>query len=374
MNSLVLGLIPALSLRKWTPQAIVLVKPGIAPYAIMALTLFVVFRQCFILKTATGDFLPNTYQAEPFHFFNPELLKATFGFQYGVFLYAPLLLFSLGGAYFFPDKLKRWILPLLFLFVLYVYASWWFWPICTRASIDFYVIPAILLATLFNRLQGKPAKIIFTLFSVALCFYYQLKLLQFNRGILDKNYTYAKLYFDNFFKVNAIQQFVVPPYTILNSVSMTNGFEDSGYTGSRSDSIVLSGKHSVCLDVNTEYGAELSTIVPDLFFDQGIAKIRYTVHVMALQELREFQVYMNFIDNEGKQTLSIPFYVKRDVLNQETWLKMEFGHEFNQMELAQLKDNSVQVFIWNSGKKSRLYVDDVKLEFFLCDRSAEIVP
>jgi hypothetical protein len=374
MNVLILGLLPALSLKHWEHPLSSYGKPKGVHFAILAATAWILIRQFFILKISTGHLLPNTYQSEPFHFFNPELLRATFGFQYGVFLYAPLLLFSFSGAYFYPGKIKPLILPLLFFVVLYIYASWWFWPICTRASIDYYVIPALLLGALAKRFQSIKARLLFALLCGLFCCYYQVKLMQINRGILDKNYTYAHVYFENFFKVEAVQQFVVPPYTIKNRFSISNSFEDKGYTGPKSDSIALNGKYSAYLDVNTEYSPEFRAKIPEFCFGEGLAKVRYTANVMALAAMREFQVYINFSDEDGKQTLSIPFYVKEDQLRKENWLKMEFGHEFNRQELEHIRNSTVQVFIWNSSKKNRLYIDDVKLEFFLCDRSAEIVP
>jgi hypothetical protein len=373
-NVLALAILPALSFRKVNLNAKVWTKPGFSHILVLAMVIGVILRQFTIMKISTGEFLPNTYQNETFNFLQPELLRSAFGFQYGLFLYAPLLLVSLAGVCFYPGKLKRWILPFLFLFIFYVYSCWWYWPISSRAMIDFYTIPALLLSALLNgAAETKRTKLLAGSLCV-LCFYYQIKQIQISRGILDKNYTHAQLYLENFFKLKPTQQFAVPPYSIVKRLSLSNGFENSTFTGPKTEFTVFKGNFSSYLDDKIEYGAEMLAKVPEFYYESGLAKIRHTVYVRAEADMKEFQVYINFKDGGGKQSLSIPFYIKEEELCQNKWVKMEFGHEFSKEELDLIKGNTVQVYIWNSGKKNSLYVDETKLEFFLCDRSAEIVP
>ena len=53
---------------------------------------------------------------------------------------------------------------------------------------------------------------------------------------------------------------------------------------------------------------------------------------------------------------------------------MEFGHEFSQAELEQLRGTRIVSFVWNDTRKDRLYIDRLETGFYLCDRSYEIVP
>lgn len=375
LNALVLLVLPALALHKNKFKWATVLKPGFVHLMLMLFTIGVVARQFYILKNATGEFFPNTYSAEPFYFLRPQLIKAAFGFQYGMFLYAPLLLVALAGFGFYPGKIKRWVLPGFFLMMFYIYASWWFWPITNRALIDFYFIPAILLSALLLGLSGNRKRRAVVLIPFFVCVgYYQLKQLQFRRGVLDANYTHAQLYTKNFFTTHKSQQFAVPPYSIIKSQSFIQGFEQDTYRGPRLVEPVYKGSYSTVLDDKNEYTREFGGALPDFFFEKGLAKIRFSCFVFAQESTQEFQVYMNFYSKNNTQTLSIPFYVKHDVLRSGRWTELQFGHEFTTEEIVLLKENRVAVYLWNNTRKGRLFVDEANVEIFLCDRSAEIVP
>lgn len=375
LNVLVLMVLPAFIFHKSKIKWNVFLKPGPVHLLLLVLTLGVVLRQFYILKSAIGEIFPNTYSGEPFYFLHPQLLKAAFGFQYGMFLYAPLLLLSLAGVGFYPGKIKRWILPGFFLMMFYIYASWWFWPITNRALIDFYFIPAILLSVLLLSLSANRMHRTLVLLVFFLCVvYYQLKQLQFRRGVLDANYTHAQLYLKNFFKTHKSQQFAVPPYSIVQQQVFEQGFEEASYEGPRLGEPVYKGNFSTVLDDKNEYTREFGGALPDFFFENGLAKIRFSVFVLVDESVPEFQVYMNFYTKNKTQALSIPFYVKQDVLISGQWTELQFGHEFTAEELTLLKDTKVAVYLWNNTRKGRLFVDEANVELFLCDRSAEIVP
>lgn len=375
LNGLVLMVLPAFVLHKNKIKWNAFLKPGAGHLLLLLLTIGVVVRQFYILKSATGELFPNTYSGEPFYFLRPQLIKAAFGFQYGMFLYAPLLLLALVGFGFYPGKTKRWILPGFFLMIFYIYASWWFWPITNRALIDFYFIPALLLSALLMGLSSYRMYRNMVLGALFLCVaYYQLKQLQFRRGILDANYTHAQLYTKHFFKTHKSQQFAVPPYSIVQQRVFSQGFEEASYEGPKLEEPVYKGNYSTLLDDKNEYTREFGGELSEYFFEKGLPKIRFSVFVFADETVPEFQVYMNFYSKNKTQTLSFPFYVKEDVLLRGQWTELQFGHEFSAEEIALLKDNRVAVYLWNNTRKGRLFIDEANVEVFLCDRSAEIVP
>lgn len=374
LNGIVLVLLPALAIRKFNFTVTSKAQPVIPQVTLILLILWVLVRQLYLLKLSTGEFFPNTYEGESFRFLQARFWDSGFGFQNGMFLYAPLLLFSFAGVCYYPGSWKRWVLPLFYFFVFYLYASWWFWPITSRALVDYTVIPALLLSAFLNRIQNKKLIVIFVALLGVLCAYHQFKQMQFRRGILDKNYTHSQLFFKNFFKIQHSHQFAVPPYSILHQTSLIEDFEENPRQEARSERFSFKGKYSTFLDEKNEYTPEFASEVPEFLFGNGIAKVRYSLQVRAEEEMKEFQVYMNFYDANKNQTLSFPFYVKEEVLSKTGWKELEFGHEFSAEELSKIRKNRMAVFIWNSSKKNRLYVDHAKLEFFLCNRSAEIVP
>jgi hypothetical protein len=124
-----------------------------------------------------GSFLPWTYSQETFHFLKPVLWKTLFGFRKGLFVYTPVLLFSLPVfVILFRQKKKAeaWSL-LLALFVLhYCMASWQTWwysfSLGLRPYIDFYGFFALMLTLVlaaFHRML-KAAVLVLSLFAVVL--------------------------------------------------------------------------------------------------------------------------------------------------------------------------------------------------------------
>lgn len=93
----------------------------------------------------TGDYIVYSYGTERFNFSDPHMRETLFSFRKGLFIYTPILLFSLLGLLrFIRDKkwfsLGTFLVP--FTFFTYVISSWWDWAYgCSyghRVYIDFF--------------------------------------------------------------------------------------------------------------------------------------------------------------------------------------------------------------------------------------------
>ncbi len=375
LNALVLFLFPAFitkqfSFRNLWPKSFqykYLIPIGFA--------IGIVIRFFFILKGASGSVFPNTYSAEPFQFSRPELLKAAFGYQYGLFLYAPLLLVALFSSFIKTNRKKSLFISFFFLFLLYIYASWWFWPIVSRALIDFYVLPSLLLAALLNvTFSNKRQFIILGLLLLACCGYYLFKQFQFKNGVFEANTTYGEIYWKRFFKCHKRYTYDVPPYSILQKIVHVENFESGTYSGAKDSGFALNGTSSALLNAQNDYTKEFTSQLPDFLFEKGISKIQFSFFIRAQDQFPDLQLYMNFYSVKGEQKISLPFYLKSDYFVDKEWTEMQFGYEFTNEELKGLKDGRVAIYLWNPSPQKAVNIDSVKTCFFLCDRSAEIVP
>ena len=108
----------------------------------------------------TDEIIIYSYKGEHFNFLDPAFFKILFGYEKGLFVYAPALLFSFFGILFWiKDKnyflLISWIL--FFSILTYILSSWWCWTYgCSfglRAYIDYYGIFCIPIAILFQRIN-----------------------------------------------------------------------------------------------------------------------------------------------------------------------------------------------------------------------------
>jgi hypothetical protein len=184
-------------------------------------------------------------------------MDALFSYHVGLFVYVPLVFLAFFGIPFL-DKKQRWILPLFFFAMVYLYSAWWFWPITKRALIDFYVVPAICFGALLLHVRTvKWNAVIMTLIALTI-FHFQLKAYQLNNGILSEHATYSGLFWRNYFRLDRANIYPIPPSTILAQEIHEEDFERTDYKGNRSTEKFLHGSSSLLLDQRTNRRISLS--------------------------------------------------------------------------------------------------------------------
>jgi hypothetical protein len=117
----------------------------------------IIMIQLLIYKIQTGNFFIYSYNEEGFNFLSPHFIDFLISYKKGLFVYTPLFLVSLAGAYFlYRENRMRFIFLTGFLVILvYVLSSWWLWyyggSYSQRVMIEFFAIPAMLIGYfLFN--------------------------------------------------------------------------------------------------------------------------------------------------------------------------------------------------------------------------------
>ncbi|MCF8388070.1 MAG: hypothetical protein K9G58_11790 [Bacteroidales bacterium] len=139
--------------------------------------LAIISIQMFIYKIQCGDFLVYTYKGEGFQFFDPDMINILFSYRKGLFIYTPLLFFSLAGfvRIFKESKFQFFTLIGFLLFTVYVLSSWeqWYYggSFSGRVFIEYYVFFALLLALLLRSLKSwiKNAVILLICLLILLC-------------------------------------------------------------------------------------------------------------------------------------------------------------------------------------------------------------
>ena len=325
-----------------------------------------------ITYTQTGSFLAYTYTNETFDFLDPEFTDALFSYHVGLFVYVPLLFLAFAGIPFLEKK-QRIILPLFFLAMVYLYSSWWFWPITKRALIDFYVIPAIALGALLVRIRSvkwNAAVLVVLALTIA---HFQLKAYQINNGILSEHATYSGLFWRNYFRIDRANIYPVPPSTILKEEVHTEDFERADYNGNRTTEKAFSGNASLLLDQKW-YSIQVARIpYPSVFDQPGWRKIRFSFNMFAEDSVNNVYAYIQFFRNDSLIT-DAPFYIIPEYIFPNRWDYKEFGYEI--ADTALINSNTIDRIgftIWNVEAKKRVYIDDVKMEFLLTDRSFETI-
>ncbi len=373
LNGLIVLIVPALIPKDFFKQKWK-TKFKLMDALILALIFAFIINQVSILFAQTGTFFADTYNGEKFYFDRPKLFDVLFSYHAGLFVYAPITFVSLFGTIFLDSIRKKIILVFIFFAVIYIYASWWYWPITTRAAIDYYPIIAILLAALYKKAEGiKKAKTSLIILFFLLLSYHQLKSYQLQNGILDGNYTHAELFWKNFFKLHRSTIYAIPPKCILKKQEFMDDFEVENYSGKRTEIEKHSGKFSTLLNAESQYSKPFEYRIPDFFKKEGEKKIRISFWSYFSKEINAAQIYLNLNDTNNKVVSTIPFYINRDLIQYNTWNYMEFGYQVSNEDIKSGKISYIGFFIWNNEAKNEMFLDDVKTEFILTDKSLEIV-
>lgn len=336
------------------------------------LTLLALGWHFHITYTQTGSLFAYTYTDEKFDLLHPKFTDALFSYHVGLFVYAPLLLFSFFGIPFL-GKRQRIILPLLFFGMVYLYSSWWFWPITKRALIDFYVIPAICLGALLARIRTVKWQYIALGVITLAVIHFQLKVYQLNNGILSEHATYGDLYWRNYFRTDRANIYPVPPSTIMEQEVHTEDFERENSTPNRSTEKFFSGNASLLLDQKWSSMQVAKLSYPVIFDQDGWRKVRFSFNMFAEDSVNNVYVYIQFFRNDSLIT-DAPFYIIPEYIFPGKWDYKEFGYEI--ADTALINRNTIDHIgftIWNAEAKKRVFIDDVKIEFLLTDRSFETI-
>jgi hypothetical protein len=341
---------------------------------LLCLCIAILANQLGILFIQTGTFFPYTYTNERFYFTNPKLFYVLFSFHTGLFVYVPLAFMAFFGIFCLQSTKQKVLLPLTFFAVVYLYSTWWYWCITTRALIDFYAIIAILLAALLKRVERKIIISISLGILLFLCVgYFQLKSMQIDRGILGKGNTHSDLFWKNFFRIKHARIYAIPPSSIIKQIYYEEGFENNFAKEKQSSDKKYEGNYASMLNNKTDFSPVFEYKLPLFFAEKGLKKIRFSFWSYFAQDITEAQVVINVYNKQDSLIKYIPYYLNPDDIQKNKWDLKEFGDEFSDEELANKKMHHVKIYLWNNQIKNEMYIDKVKTEFILTDKRFEVV-
>lgn len=185
-------------------------KPQMKTILLSALMFFlIVSLQLCYWKYISGSWIFDVYIDE--HFASPQIIPFLFGFRKGLFVYTPILLFSLLGLIILFKKNKAffWASLLSLSLSVLILSSWWAWSygICwgMRPMIDYYPILAIPLAMTFAFLieAGKLKRMIFYPVIGLLIALNLFQTWQYKNGLIHYDDMSKEAYFAGFFQTKS---------------------------------------------------------------------------------------------------------------------------------------------------------------------------
>jgi hypothetical protein len=374
LNGLIVLTIPAFFKNKFLKEKFIFSKIKLPDALVILITVGFIINQLYILYAQVGTFFADTYSNEKFYFNNPRLFDVLISYHAGLFVYVPIIFLSVFGVFYLQSIRKGVILLLLFFLVVYLYSSWWYWPITTRSLIDYYPLMAILLGALLKRVENSGLKrFALIVVMVLMVAYHQLKSMQLHNGILDGNLTHCELFWKNFFKTHRSNIYAIPPSSIIKNEIHFENFEGNAYTALKTDLEKHSGKYSALLDSSSQYSKAFEYKIPGFFKETGIRKIRLSFWCYFTKNITITQIYFNFYDKNKALVKAVPFYINKDLMRYNKWDYKEFGCDLFDEEIKAGKITQMGIFVWDNEQKNSVYLDDVKIEFVLTDKSFELV-
>ena len=324
-----------------------------------------------IMWIQTGSLLPYTYTDEKFYFERSRFWEALFSYHMGLFVYVPVFLVAFAGIPFLNKKMRIW-LPMLFLVAVFIYASWWFWPITKRGLIDFYVLPAVFLAAALDRFKKTGSKWLAIVLMTVCIAYYQLKHYQMHVGALDEWRNTGEIYWRNFFRLNKAYVFPVHPSSVLADDFCEEDFNTFAKDLHLDSTSAYEGRASLLLDPQNYISKLLTCGYPAYFNRSGEKKIRLSFAIRADDSLSNIHLLLQFKDKNDGKIKEAAFYINEGELRSGQWDYRESGYEVSTEDtLNRAEVSHVDVLAWNVKAKSNIYLDRVKLHYFLTDRSFE---
>ena len=121
----------------------------------------IVSIQLIVYKISTGHFIIYSYQEEGFNFLDPHFMDILFSYKKGLFLYTPMYLLAMFGLIplFKRNKFAAVTWLAFFVFITYIFSSWWMWyyggSFSSRVYVEYIPVFMILFAILLSDTTQK---------------------------------------------------------------------------------------------------------------------------------------------------------------------------------------------------------------------------
>jgi hypothetical protein len=153
-------------------------------FLLLAVAFLVFLPQMIVWKIATNHFITKSYTfgIMQFNFLHPQIFKVLFHPHHGLFIWSPILIFSVLGLWKLKGPLKSYQLPIIICLLshLYVVSSWYIWyygdSFGHRAFVDALGMLVLPLADFYEGLLNANAvvkRVVFLVstFFIAFTFY-----------------------------------------------------------------------------------------------------------------------------------------------------------------------------------------------------------
>jgi hypothetical protein len=335
------------------------------PYRLIAfflIILLVFLPQLIYWKYSRGSFLSWTYTNEGFTNWNhPKILELWFSPLNGLFIYTPLMLLLITGMIIMIRKRisNGWLLLGLFLFISYLFSSWYNWYYgCSfgqRSYVEYYAVFAIPFGFFLGEIP-KIKRILFQYLTIlillAFCYYNVKMSLEFDKCFFGSTWDWAQ------FNRQLDKAHIFISYK--KTRSFENDFENQAlsYAFPLSDTIHRSGMYSAHIDPAKEFNSCYSVMINDLGeqLPQFIEVSYWAVNPVGWPLDASLVCAMDINDSVVSwQSVKLPPLT----YNPTSWKEIE-AKFIIPPDIS--REPRIKIYFWNPQRNS-FFVDDLKIVF-----------
>jgi hypothetical protein len=352
------------------------IKNLLIPFGVALLLLFM---QLGTYKLSVDHWYADSYNGEGFNFLKPHVREVLFGFRKGLFIYAPVLLLSIIGLFFFPKRKNILFLLPYVLINLWIISSWGDWGyggcLGLRPYIDSYAVFAIPIAFLLQAVTNRIATFVT---GSAIVFFLALNLTQhyqYHRNILPYDMMdfqkYSRLFFDIDPKLCGIYspepwlQGILPKDCKEIFKVKRNFDTDSAHWNQRGvvrNKLNFSEPGAVRMDDSINMSADIFVpirgVIPDSLLDRAWVKVK--AKVWLADKHSDSKMVFSFLDDKTNYSWNGYFIIQR-VSESKSWQDYEFAMK---VQKPQTGNGQLAVFVLTDDKQL-MYVDDLELSYWI---------
>lgn len=308
----------------------------------------------------SGNWWVWSYGQEGFDFSSPNLFNFLFSFRKGVFVYTPILIFSLLGGVLWLKKNRFQGVGILMFFVgvVYLLSSWWNWyygpSFGQRPLVDFYSISAILFAFATSQFLGSRQHYVAFILGVSFVFLNLIQTYQFQNGIISSWDMNWKKYQYSFLKVGrSYKNKLGGNNDIMLHRANTSSLSQVNYEFHSTENKALDY-------TNKEFAWEHLFHANSNFVTHRGIYIRVELDVLdsVVSNKNEALFVVDLQDSSGRGYHYYTFPIRDIPPVSKSWKKESY-----QIEVPKIKQSSdrLKLYIWNKGNESFL-LDNIKIE------------
>jgi len=373
VNGLVVLAIPVVLGPDFVPALKRMMRHPFALCAAVVVGAAVISIQPLLWHAQIGKWYAYGYAGEGFHWDRPEVLKVLFGFRRGLFLWAPVLLFSLLGMVqlFWRDRARAIGMAGYLLVNTYLISAWWIWyygsGFGSRPFVDHYPVLAIPMGLLLSSMKGWRLQAARS-FILACCALLLFQMWQYHVHILHHEsmdrakYASVFLRWGNEYRGSLGGNYQAPPFnpngmSVVLSESCDFEHPCAHWRGGgiRSRADAFSGGNAVVFDSSDEYGLSFEAGTDEipagraLYLEVGVQRreehSRDAHYLLGVTEVRRA---------DGTVAYYEPFAFNPVPAEPGIWEQIEY-----RIPAPPLEEGSVlKFYFWDKDRRSRVLIDD----------------